>query len=93
MVIFSKTPDFPVRFLYVYRRLHPHSFSNRGINALSASLMDTVGTWIGDFQTSIDAFLLVPRLSMIWEDPLGFFTEKYIEILKILYRWRLIAEI
>ena len=32
-----------------------------GINALSASLMDTVGTWIGDFQTSIDAFLLAPR--------------------------------
>jgi len=30
----------------------------RGINALSSSLMDTVGTWIGDFQTSIDAFLL-----------------------------------
>mmetsp|Transcript_13866 Transcript_13866/g.23897 ORF Transcript_13866/g.23897 Transcript_13866/m.23897 type:complete len:966 (+) Transcript_13866:56-2953(+) len=36
-----------------------------GINALSASLMDTVGTWIGDFQTSIDAFLLVLLSSFV----------------------------
>ena len=37
---------------------HIHWMHWRGINALSSSLMDTVGTWIGDFQTSIDAFLL-----------------------------------
>lgn len=35
------------------------TFESLGISALGASLADTVGTWIGDFQTSIDAFLLV----------------------------------
>jgi len=41
------------------------TFESLGINALSSSLMDTVGTWIGDFQTSIDAFLLVLLSSFI----------------------------
>jgi len=36
-----------------------------GIADLSASLSDTVGTWVGDFQTSIDAFLITLLASFL----------------------------
>jgi len=36
-----------------------------GINDLSASLTDTFGTWVGDFQASIDAFLITLVASFV----------------------------
>ena len=36
-----------------------------GIADLAASLSDTVGTWVGDFQTSIDAFLITLLASFL----------------------------
>ncbi|CAK9013242.1 Choline transporter-like protein 5 [Durusdinium trenchii] len=41
------------------------TFESLGLNAMGSSIMDTVGTWIGDFQNAIDAFCLVVLSSFI----------------------------
>ncbi|CAJ1355455.1 unnamed protein product [Effrenium voratum] len=41
------------------------TFESLGMNALGNSMMDTVGTWIGDFQSSLDAFVLVLLVSFL----------------------------